>query len=195
MRIERGFSPADRSRVAAIYWQAFAGKLGLPLGPEDRGCAFLARVMDPAHALVAVSGGQVQGVAGFKSAQGGFVGGGRADLAAIYGGWGSLWRMAILAFLERAPPDDLLLMDGIAVHPQARGQGAGSALLAAIKAEAGARGLSGVRLDVIDSNPRARALYERHGFVAGKTEDIGPLRWLFGFRHATEMSWRGPDRA
>lgn len=78
-------------------------------------------------------------------------------------------------------------MDGIVVSDAARGQGIGTRLLAAIKDEALARGCTSVRLDVIDSNPRARALYEREGFVAGHRSDLGPLRHLFGFRSATEM--------
>ena len=78
-------------------------------------------------------------------------------------------------------------MDGIFVDEQARSRGVGSALLGAVKARAAADGLSSIRLDVIDSNPRARALYERHGFVAGDVTHIGPLHHLFGFRSSTEM--------
>ena len=69
----------------------------------------------------------------------------------------------------------------------ARGQGVGSALLKAIIAEARRRGYHHVRLDVIDTNSRARALYERIGFVASDTHQLGPLRHVFGFRATTTM--------
>ena len=69
----------------------------------------------------------------------------------------------------------------------ARGMGIGSALMAAVCTEAAARGYSAVRLDVIDTNWRAKALYERLGFVAEKTTSIGILRLAFGFRSATTM--------
>ena len=66
-------------------------------------------------------------------------------------------------------------------------------MLEAIKTEAIARGQTQVRLDVIDSNHRARALYERQGFVAIGTECLSPMRHLFGFDHATRMVWtQGP---
>jgi ribosomal protein S18 acetylase RimI-like enzyme len=78
-------------------------------------------------------------------------------------------------------------MDGIAVDAAARGQGLGTALLTALKTRAAALGKATIRLDVIDTNPRARALYEREGFVAGQTEHLGPLRALFGFSAATTM--------
>jgi hypothetical protein len=39
----------------------------------------------------------------------------------------------------------------------------------------------------VDTNPRARALYERRGFVLDRTTGIGPLRLIFGFRSAHTM--------
>ncbi|MGB5216257.1 MAG: GNAT family N-acetyltransferase, partial [Anderseniella sp.] len=82
---------------------------------------------------------------------------------------------------------ETLLMDGIFVSESARGGGVGSMLLSAIKEKAAACGCSKVRLDVIDTNPRARALYERQGFISQGTSDIGPLRHVFGFQKATTM--------
>jgi GNAT superfamily N-acetyltransferase len=115
------------------------------------------------------------------------VGGGLRDLAAIYGWIGTLWRLPILALLERDVKPGILLMDGIFATTAARGKGVGTLLLQSNKAEAKRRDAHSVRLDVIDSNPRARALYERQGFVAQDTHSIGPLRHLFGFSKATTM--------
>lgn len=47
--------------------------------------------------------------------------------------------------------------------------------------------LSDVRLHVIDSNPPARAIYEREGFVQISTKGIGILRYLMKFRTSTRM--------
>ena len=79
------------------------------------------------------------------------------------------------------------LLDGLCVAAEARGQGIGTLLLDAICAEARLRGYPAVRLDVIDSNPRAIALYQRQGFVTQATARIGPLRWIFGFRASHRM--------
>ena len=121
------------------------------------------------------------------TASGALVDGGLRDMAHIYGWAGALWRGTALSLLERDTVTDTLLMDGIFVAPAARGLGVGTMLLRAIKREAVDLGLSGVRLDVIDTNPRARALYEREGFVAGETEHLGALRHIFGFSSATKM--------
>lgn len=57
-------------------------------------------------------------------------------------------------------------MFGIAVRSDAQGRGVGDALMRAILAHAdGWLGLRRVELDVFVDNDRARALYERHGFV------------------------------
>jgi ribosomal protein S18 acetylase RimI-like enzyme len=128
-------------------------------------------------------------VAGFKTSGGALTGGGIRDIAQHYGWIGAGWRGPLLGLLERKLAADTLLMDGICVATNARGLGVGTALLHAIKEEARARDLFHVRLDVIDINPRARALYEREGFVAGTPEHLGPLRLLFGFSSATPMTW------
>ena len=78
-------------------------------------------------------------------------------------------------------------MDGIFVEPQARGLGVGTALLHAIMGHAAHSQLQRVRLDVIDTNPRARALYEREGFVVQDVKELGLVAPIFGFSTATEM--------
>ena len=186
--ITPGIAPHHRHAAAALYWQAFGAKLGRVMGPDTRAISFFEANMVGDFALSAVSpDGALLGIAGFKTHEGSLTGGGLRSLAAEYGWWGALWRGVLLSMLERDLTPDVLLMDGICVAAQARGQGVGSALLEVIIAEAKARDLASVRLDVIDTNPRARALYERKGFVAAGTTHLGPLKALFGFDHAIEM--------
>ncbi|MCB9529980.1 MAG: GNAT family N-acetyltransferase [Myxococcales bacterium] len=186
--ITPGFAPAQREAAAALYWQAFGDKLGRLLGPPDRGRAVIARALDPAFALSAAApDGRLLGVAGFKTAAGAFVDLDFADLRAAFGLTGALWRAPLLAIAERPIEAGRLLMDGICVDPDARGLGIGSALLDAIVAEARRRKLVEVRLDVIDRNTRARALYLRKGFRPVADNPIGPLRFVFGFRRSTTM--------
>lgn len=44
-----------------------------------------------------------------------------------------------------------------------------------------------VRLSVINANPRARALYERHGYLPVGRGTLGPLAPVFGFDGYTTM--------
>ena len=186
--VRRGFPPEARPEAARLFWQAFANKLGRIMRPEDRALRFLERVMDPEHAISAVAAdGALLGMAGFKTAEGALIGGTLADLSVAYGWIGAAWRAVFLELLEREHESDRLVMDGLFVREEARGLGVGSALLEAIGDEAARRGLSEVRLDVIEANPRARALYERRGFRATITTQTGILRHLFGFRCVTTM--------
>lgn len=187
-RIVDGFPADQRSKAAAMFWEAFRGKLHRLLGPEAKALHFIEAVLDASHAIGAVrQDGALIGVAGFKTADGAFVGGDFAELRSVFGWIGGLWRAGALSLLERPLQRDTLTMDGIMVSAEARGQGVGSALLSAVKAKAVELGCKRVRLDVIDANIRARALYERHGFVARRTEKLGPLRHIVGFRVSTTM--------
>lgn len=191
--IHRGLPTGTEEAVAALYWEAFETKLARVLGPRERALAFILRVMRTDQCLAALSpSGALLGVAGIKTAEGAFVGGGLRDLAAIYGLLGALWRAAALALLERPLEPGVLLMDGIAVARNARGMGIGTMLLDAVEAEARRRGLGSVRLDVVDTNPKARALYARRGYLVSGQERLGPFRVLFGFAAATTMIKRLP---
>lgn len=183
-----GFQPSQRDRAIRLFWEAFKDKLHPVMKPEETALRFLNQVADPAYAISAVSpGGTLIGVAGFKTENGSFIGGGLKELCFAYGMIGGFWRGLVLSALERPLQPGTLLMDGIFVSEKARGRGVGSALLSAINEKAVVCGCSRVRLDVIDTNPRAYALYERRGFIPENTSNIGPLRHIFGFRKATTM--------
>ncbi|GGT24340.1 MULTISPECIES: GNAT family N-acetyltransferase [Streptomyces] len=193
--ITRGVPRGAEERVAGLYWEAFGRKLGAALGPAERGRAFLARHLHHDRAVTALDpGGLVVGVAGYQAGGRGLTGGGAGDVLCDYGRLGGLPRLALLALLERTPRPGELVMDGIAVDPAHRGTGIGSLLLAEIAAVAADHGCSRIRLDVIDANPRARALYERHGFAAGRTERTPYLRGLMGFGAVTTMHRAVPAR-
>ncbi|MEU9293735.1 GNAT family N-acetyltransferase [Streptomyces sp. NPDC048266] len=193
--IRRGVPSGAEERVASLYWEAFGRKLGAALGPADDGRAFIARHLHHDRAAVALApgGGPVVGVAGYRLGGRGLVGGGVRDVLSRYGLVRGLPRLAVLALLERTPEPGELVMDGIAVDPAHRGAGIGGLLLTEITAIAAAHGCSRIRLDVIDVNPRARALYERHGFAAVRTERTPYLRDLMGFGAVTTMHRAVPD--
>lgn len=187
MELRAGLPDALRAEAAALYWNAFGGKLGRVLGPERLALAFVERVMRADHCIVALGPEGLLGLAGFKTPEGSFAGGSPADLRAVYGRWGGAWRSGVMQLLGGEADSLRFLLDGLCVRPDMRGRGIGSALLAAICDEGRARGYGAVRLDVVDTNPRARALYERRGFVLDRSTPIGPLRLVFGFRAAHTM--------
>jgi ribosomal protein S18 acetylase RimI-like enzyme len=184
----RGLHPHLRPQAARLYWEAFGGKLGRVLGPDERALRFFQRVIRADHCFTALDGaGQLVGIAGYKTPAGTFAGGSWADLTDTYGKWGGRWRGGLLWTLGREVDNERFLIDGICVAKASRGKGVGSMLLAALYREAAERGYGSIRLDVIKDNFRARALYERQGFRAVRTEELGVLRFLFGFASSTTM--------
>ncbi len=190
-RIVPGFPDEARDEVARLFWNAFSNKLGPLLHPERRALDFIGSALRPEFAYCALDEtGGILGVVGFKTERGGLVSAGFRDVVRAYGWAGALWRAPLLDLLERPLAPGQLLLDGIFVADHARGQGVGTALIAHVIAEAGARGCTEVGLDVIDTNPRAEALYRRLGFTPEGVEKLGPLRHLFGFRSSTKMIYR-----
>lgn len=186
-----GLERPQRPQAAQLYWRAFGGKLGRVMGPEPKALAFIERVIDPGHVIVAAdAAGGVLGVIGFRTRCGSFVGGTKADLVAVYGRFGGFWRSLALQALAHDLPSGTIGIDGLAVAEEARGLGLGGALIEELCRTAQARGYGVVRLDVVDQNLRARALYDRLGFaVTGRAD-----RWLtaavFGYRTAVAMERR-----
>lgn len=177
-----------RADAARLYWEAFGGKLGQVLGPDARALAFFERVISADHCLAALDEtGSLIGIAGFKTPTGSFAGGSWEDLIGTYGFFGGRWRGCVLWALNRETDNDRFLVDGICVARGQRSKGVGSLLLAGLYDEAARRGYRSIRLDVVDVNWRARALYERQGFMATRTERLGLLRHIFGFAASTTM--------
>ncbi len=188
LEIRLGVPESHRRTAAGLYDEAFSQKLAPVIPDRERRQELLSESLDLGRAIVALRGGQLLGLAGFHHD-------GRSLSGAIdwqglrkhVGLWGALRATAVATLLERAPAPGELLMDGICVAPDARGLGLGTRLLRALCDHGTQLGVAHVRLDVIDTNPRARRLYEREGFVATETTELGPLKAVFGFSAATTM--------
>lgn len=177
-----------RPAAAELYWQTFGAKLGRVLGPPDLARTFLLRVMRADQVITAIGpAGELLGIAGFRTGAGGFAAGRPEDLVAVYGTAGAAWRRLLLSLLSRGEEATPFLLDGLCVIPSARSRGLGSALIEAICAEARQRGHERVRLEVVEGNARAIALYQRLGFSVTARQPIGPLRLIFRFSAALTM--------
>ncbi|BBO70850.1 hypothetical protein DSCA_47800 [Desulfosarcina alkanivorans] len=110
-----------------------------------------------------------------------------STLQRFYGIFGSLWRLALLAFLHHSPMAGEAHIDGVAVAPAYRGRGIGTAMITALAAWAAGQGLSMVSLEVVDTNPRAQTLYRHLGFRVVREQTVWPVGNLSGFRSSTVM--------
>ncbi|MEU9576503.1 GNAT family N-acetyltransferase [Streptomyces chilikensis] len=185
--VRRGLPAGAERRAAELYWDAFGRKLGPALNPPDRAVPFIAAHLNADRAVCALLDGRLVGLAGYQHGGRAFTGGSARAVLRAYGPLRGLHRLLLLALFERHPAPGQLVMDGIAVHPDVRGRGVGSLLIEEVAAVAAERDCREIRLDVIDTNPRARALYERRGFTPVRTEHTPYLRRLLGFGAVTTM--------
>ncbi len=186
--ISRGLDARHRATAAELYDDAFGDKLGPGIRDREARLALLAEGFDGSYAITAVAEGELVGLAGFHDSDGSLTGPITFGLLRRHLGLvRSIRALAVLGLLDRKPASNELLMDGIAVASTHRGQGIGSKLFAELESEARQRGFGQIRLDVIDTNPAARRLYERLGFEATKTEKVPFLQPIMGFGAATTL--------
>ncbi len=177
-----GIPEQFRRDAAALYDEAFGPKFGVAVRSQCRRVELLSESFLLEFGIAAISKGTLLGVAGFKSNGGSLTGGmSYRRLVQVLGFLPGNWAAFIFSLYERKNEEGELLMDGISVRSDARGQGIGSRLLEQVESYAVAHSFSSIRLDVIDTNPNAKRLYERHGFSVTKSESFEWLRWFLGF--------------
>lgn len=198
VHVERGFPPTHRRVAALLYNEAFGEKLSAAMPDAKSRIALIESTLDPDYSFVAVAGHRLLGLAGIHTTDGSLTGGldrmGFRVLVRSLGLPQAVRAAFIMSLFEREPGDGELLLDGMAVARPARGSGMGSMLLRAVRSFAVAEGFRTIRLDVVDTNPRARALYERHGFVATETRLFPVLGNMLGFGASTTMTLQLPER-
>jgi ribosomal protein S18 acetylase RimI-like enzyme len=189
VRIEPLLPETARMAAAELYWDAFGRLLRPALGRSPRAVDVLADGIDPRRAIVAMDGDELVGVVGLHYAGHAFTHLTARSMLRHLGLRGVPRLVPLVLFNGRPDPGEMRL-DGIAVRADRRGQGIGSQLLHEAARRAGILGIDVIRLEVVDTNPRARTLYEREGYVAIRTERTPYLRRMMGFGAVTTMERR-----
>lgn len=187
MEIAFGLPSDSLNRASDLMWEAFGEKLHRPLGGAERAKRFLVGIADPTTLVVARDGGDLLGAMVLTDSEHRSQADEWAVARDVYGLLAAVPRLILVAPLDTKPPAGCLYVDWIAVAPEARGRGVGSKLLAFAEDVAAQRDLPALALDVVDSNPRAQALYARLGFEVESTRSVWPLSWLYQITSYTRM--------
>lgn len=191
VKITRIWDLSNKRQVSKLYENAFGAKFSAAIKNKQQRIQMLAKSFVPEFSFVAQIDDQIIGLAGFQTPEGSLTGGMTlkgllSELGIIRGIWAAL----VFSLFERKAKPEELVMDGIVVDENHRSQGVGGLLLDSILEYAKANDFETVRLDVIDSNPRAKKLYENKGFVATETDYFPYLKWLIGFSGSTTMAYK-----
>ncbi|MCG7561701.1 GNAT family N-acetyltransferase [Pseudoalteromonas sp. McH1-42] len=190
INIEHGWDIIHSQTIAQIYDDAFGAKFARAIPDKAKRLAVLADCFMPEYSFIAFDNDQPVGVAGFSDQNGALTSG--IDFIGLFkhlGILGGIRACVIFSLYERQPKLRELVMDGIAITESHRGRGIGTQLLDSIISYAQSHHYSSIRLDVINSNPRAKKLYEAKGFVVVETDYFPYLNWLLGFSGSTTMQF------
>ncbi len=173
----------DEFKASAIqlYFNSLKEKLGPVLGDDSRAQEVLESNLATKQCLVAICDQNLVGVLGIQTDKGGFINPTLNKMVKVYGKVGGIFRLIGLALLHHKTASDELYVDGVAVADEMRGKGIGSQLFELLERIASKKGIRTISVEVIDSNPRAKALYERLGFVLIKQRTVWPCNLFFNF--------------
>jgi ribosomal protein S18 acetylase RimI-like enzyme len=185
----RRMAVADQPAVAGLFLSSFSDKLAAMLRRRPAAAAdvLAAAALRSGDAWVAQTD-EVVGLVTFQDHKRPWYAHGEWKLARERLPWWRALRVTLFTAVFHAvdfPPSELYL-ETMAVAPEARGRGHGGRLLEFVDEEARRRGRRSVSLYCIRDNPRARALYERHGYGVVLSEDLWWCSFLLGFR-VTDM--------
>lgn len=183
-----GIPEAYRPAAVALYEEAFGKKMSVAIKDPTARKQVFSDAMSLEYGIGAISNRGLVGIAGFHTKEGSLTSQMTfQQLQSRLGLAKACWALLIFSLYHRSPAPGELLMDGIAVHSSVRGRGVGSGLLKELYTYARERGIQSIRLDVIDTNLRAKTLYEREGFETVKTERFPLLSRLLGFGGSSSM--------
>ncbi len=188
VRYQLGTPESLRHDAACLYDDAFEAKFSVAVPDKGQRLLLLADALVLPFSVAAIASGELVGLAGFHTPEGSFTDGLTSRKLFRSLGLGSGLRAAmVFSLYNRQLQASELLMDGIAVRDGMRGKGIGTKLLEELKQYARENGHSRIRLDVVDTNPAARRLYERQGFVTTGIKHFDKLRGLLGFGASATM--------
>ena len=187
IEIRSGLPESYRREAAVIYYKAFAQKMEPFIGSQEQGVPILERCFDTGMAIVALDHDRLVGLAELMYERRGFFDPQLSKFVREFGRVGGLARMIALRLFFSHPSDGELCLDDLAVDASMRGKGIGTRLIHAVFDFAWEREMRAVRLDVVDTNPDARRLYERLGFVPVRTWRCPFLFHRMGFSAFTMM--------
>lgn len=104
-----------------------------------------------------------------------------STMVSVYGFLTGILKSAGLSMLDHTTRPDELYIEAVAVNESVRGKGIGTQLLNTLFQMAEEKRYRIITLQVIDTNPKAKSLYERLGFSVTKSYPLGPLSGIIGW--------------
>lgn len=187
IEIKLGIPEELRHQAAIVCYEGFRAQMELLVGSQQKGIALLEQSLDLELALMALQQGRLVGFVGLQYENRPFFRFERSHFTQELGFLrGLLVYLLFNLFATQILPQEMFI-NVIVVDTSVRGKGIGTSLMQAVFEIAQQNQFHAVVLDVIDTNPDARRLYERLGFKPVRMRKYGYLRNLIGSSAVTTM--------
>ena len=178
MAVELRFGVPENQhvKVAHILHDAFGSKFNKFYGNKNKVIKFISKSLRNDRTVIAIKNGKTVGFAGLEHNKKSFIDPDLKETCRIFGLATPVAVLVteLLILANRTKPRELHL-ETLAVSKNERSKGVGSKLLQFVLNYARSEGFSRIILEVVETNPRAKHLYERFGFKEIKIVLVSPV--------------------
>ncbi|MHB1336796.1 MAG: GNAT family N-acetyltransferase [Candidatus Humimicrobiaceae bacterium] len=189
IKITDKISISQLDHAIEIYYCAFKRKIKALIKSKEKALAIYKKSLNADRVLYAVLDEKVVGIAGLHYDNKNFVEIKYKDLREYFNPIFSYFVYFIYRKMSPELKNDVIRIDSIAVDEDARGQGIGSILIEKVVEFAKDKGFKEVILEVVDTNPKAKKLYEKIGFNEKKLVKFYFTSRVAGFSSEFIMSY------
>ena len=190
IQIQSGIPEQQRITVATIFYESFQDKFARLFGDHRKAIQLISLIIREDRILSALIDGQVVGFAGLHYKGKHFLKFQITEIVRIYRLIALRVMLYFLITSFNVLNTNQLHLEVLAVNEHYRNHGIGTKLLHSTIAFAQQQGLSQIRLEVVNTNPKAKKLYERIGFQKVHDHKIScPFNLLTGFSTITDMHY------
>ena len=188
IQIKIGLPENYYSEAVIIYIEAFYQKFHWLFGSQEKMKSLLVKSFNPELAIAAFVNNRLVGVAGMAFKDRHFITLRLSVCIEEFGFFAGLVKYLVYKIIRsRSYARGELLLDSLAVASTMRGRGLGTLLIEAIENYAKKNSLTSVSLEVVDTNPKARKLYDRLGFQEKTTNHYPFLKNIIGIEAISTM--------
>ena len=188
-KILKGLPPSLTEEALKIYYDAFCKKINPLVGNKEKAIPFIKKTTDFNACFYAVMQDKVLGLAGIQDKDNNFTRSIRFNkLLKEFNLFRALLIKYIYGFKTSKVDNGVIRIDSIAVAIKTRGMGIGTALNNEVFRYALDKGLDSVKLEVVNTNPKAKKLYDKLGFKVIKEVKYGFITKRAGFTSEFIMS-------
>lgn len=180
MIINKGLLKNHESNAVDLFLNALGDKF-YPILGKRKARQLLELSIYHENCFFAESDSELLGILAFQVNEMNFINPSFKKIISVYGILGGVLKAIALSMLGYKSKDNEIYIEAIVVSKFARGQGIGTKLLDAIFQFAREKEYKTVSLQVIDTNSKAKELYERLGFRVVKRIKTWPINKIIGW--------------